>query len=387
MKNLLIILFAFSTLTVQAQVTVASGDHVVEIGTVLSSYLNFRTIKPDASNQNQNNDRFRLRDARFYISGRIGNDYEYKLQADLSSLGAREVDPETPALYDAYIKYKGFKPFNITAGYGKLPYSRFSMVAFKHSPYWQRAQVVRGDLFSRRDVGVMLDKSLWNQQINIYAGVYTGVGELFLQGDNDPSGAFEYVGRIDFAFPSRYRYQDIDTKISPVPMFAIGANTRYSNRNLPEGASFISGHDGRYGIKVINGKKLGVGIDATFQYQGFSAQFESQLFKATPQHPDDPNLRGLPPELTNGYFKFGGLVAQANYFFKPAKTIISGRYEELNLNDLIPGSSQRLSGAIAFQINGFRSMIKAQYFNILREESIDPLRWTEQFRIGWQFVL
>src|SRR5690606_4134466 len=115
-------------------------------------------------NQNKNKDRFKLRDARFFIEGRIGNTYEYKLQADLSSLGATEVDPESPALYDAYITYKGFEPVNITVGYGKLPYSRASMVAFANSPYWQRAEVVRGDLFPRRDVGITLDKSLWKSR-------------------------------------------------------------------------------------------------------------------------------------------------------------------------------------------------------------------------------
>jgi Phosphate-selective porin O and P len=386
-KQLIIFVFVFTFITTKAQVTIGTGDHVVEIGGVFSTYLNFRTIKEEATNQNKNKDRFKLRDARFFIEGRIENKYEYKIQADLSSLGASETDPESPALYDAYIKYKGFKPFNITVGYGKLPYSRASLVAFTNSPYWQRAEVVRGDLFSRRDVGVTLDQSLWNNRINVYAGAYTGTGEVFWQGDNDPSGAFEYIGRIDFSYPSRYRYQDIDTRVSPVPMISIGTNARYSKRDLPVGETFITGEAGPYGIKVIDGKRLGIGIDASFQYKGFSAQFETQQLKATPNNAKDPNLRGLPKELTKGYFKSGGWIAQANYFIQPAKTIVSGRYEQLDLNDLVPGNSRRLSAAVAYQLNGSRSMIKAQYFKILKEESIDPLRWTEQFRIGWQLAL
>lgn len=387
MKKLIIIVFVFFCITAKAQVTVSSGDHVVEIGGVFSSYLNFRTIKDNASNQNKNKDRFKLRDARFFIEGRIENKWEYKIQADLSSLGATETDPESPALYDASITYKAFKPFNITMGYGKLPYSRASMVAFTNSPYWQRAEVVRGDLFSRRDVGITLDQSLWKHRINLYAGAYTGTGEVFWQGDNDASGAFEYIGRVDFSYPSRYRYQEIDTRVSPVPMVSVGANARYTKRNLPDGGTFITGQTGPYGIKTIDGERLGLGVDISFQYKGFSAQFETQQFKATPNKANDPNLRGLPKELTNGYFKSGGWVTQANYFIKPARTIVSARFENLDLNDLVPGSSQRFSAALAYQLGGARSMIKAQYFKVTKEDVMDPLRWTEQFRIGWQLAL
>ena len=67
------------------------------------------------------------------------------------------------------------------------------------------------------------------------------------------------------------------------------------------------------------------------------------------------------------------------------KTIVSARYEELDLNDLVKGRSERFSTAIAYQMNGYNAMIKFQYFNIIKEESIDPLKWDEQFRLGMQF--
>lgn len=55
------------------------------------------------------------------------------------------------------------------------------------------------------------------------------------------------------------------------------------------------------------------------------------------------------------------------------------------MNDLAVGELRRISFAYAFQFNGFISMLKAQYFMNLREEAIiDPLNWTEQFRIGLQ---
>jgi len=56
----------------------------------------------------------------------------------------------------------------------------------------------------------------------------------------------------------------------------------------------------------------------------------------------------------------------------------------LDLNDLVPGKSERFSPAIAYQINGYNAMLKFQYFNIIKEETIDPFNWKEQFRIGMQ---
>ncbi|TVQ79929.1 MAG: hypothetical protein EA358_02780 [Flavobacteriales bacterium] len=360
----------------------------MEISGGVSSYFNYRVLKPDALNQNRNKDRFRLRDAQIQIEGRIGNLYEYELQVDfvdLASFATGEIDPENPGLMDAYVRYKGLGFMDIQFGYGKLNYSRSSMVPFTQTPYWQRAQIVRGDIFSRRDVGLTLMKNLWRQRINMSAGVYTGLGEITLRGDNDASGGLEYVGRVDVAYPSRFRYRDIDTRITPIPMFALGVNARYAEKNLPEGGRFPTFSTGEYGLKVINGERYVYGLDAAFQYMGFSAQFEIHQLLARPQLENDPLFRGLPVEIHEGFVRAGGYFGQVNYFSKKFKTILSGRFEELNLTDLEQGASQRLSIAVAYQIRGFDSMIKFQYFSILSEETlVDPLRWTEQFRIGWQ---
>ena len=36
-----------------------------------------------------------------------------------------------------------------------------------------------------------------------YAGIYTGVGEVVLTGTNDPSGSYEYVGRVEVSYPDK----------------------------------------------------------------------------------------------------------------------------------------------------------------------------------------
>lgn len=369
-----------------SQLTVSNGNHILEITGGVSTYYNYRVLKPESDNRNK--DRFRLRDAQLKLEGRIGNVWEYELQADFVDIAQASngiVDPENPGLMDAFVVYKGLRFMNVQAGYGKLYYSKSSLVPFGFSPYWQRAQIVRGDLFSRRDVGVTLSKSFWRQQINVHAGIYTGLGEFSLNGDNDASGKPEYVTRIEFAYPSRSRYRDIDDKISHIPMFSLGINGRYTNKTLPDGREFPNGAAGEFGYKAVNGKRYIYGLDAHFQYMGISGQFEIHQIRVEPNSPSDALFQGLNEEQTKGYVLAGGYLAQLNYFAIDLKTIFSVRYEELDLSDLVPGKSQRISPAIAYQINGYNALIKFQYFNILNEESIDPLRWTEQFRIGINF--
>jgi hypothetical protein len=374
---------------VWTQVTISNGNHNLEISGALSGYYNYRILKPDAANQDLNNNRFRMRDAQIQLEGRVGTTWEYEFQFDIADIasGQSMVDGENPGLMDAYIKFKGIKYFDIQAGFGKTPYSRNSMVPFVFSPYWQRAQIVRGDIFTRRDMGITLSQSFWKQRINIYGGIYNGLGEISLRGDNDATGSVEYIARADFAYPARFRYREVDDRHVPLPMFQIGVNGRYTKRNLPEGGTFPAFSEGEYGLRVLDGERYVYGFDAAFMFKGFSGMFEIHQFRGQPRLDSHPLLQGLPLEQTNKYFLAGGWVAQMNYFFKSWKTIVSIRYEQLDLNDLVSGRSERLSFALAYQINGYNSMIKFQYFNILQEEDlIDPLRWTEQFRIGWQFL-
>lgn len=388
MKNTLYIasLLLFVRFASNAQVSLSNGNHMIEISGSASTYYNHRVLKETSNNHNK--DRFKLRDAQLKIEGRIKDIWAYELQVDFADIAANdtgEIDPENPGLMDAYVQYKGLDWFDIKLGYSKVPYSRSSMTPFGFSPYWQRAELVRGSMFNRRDVGLTLSKGFWKQRVNIAAGVYTGLGEISLNGDNDASGNPEFIGRAEVAYPSRFRHREIDDRHTPIPLFSFGVNGRYANKKLPDGRIFPEGAQGEYGMKVIDGKKYAYGFDLAVQYMGFSGQFELHQIKGEPQKQNDPLYLGLPLDQTEGYFLAGGYVAQLNYFIKDWKTIVSARFEELDLNDLAKGNSQRFSPAIAYQIKGFDAMIKFQYFNILKEESsIDPLRWTEQFRIGLQ---
>ncbi|WP_312750905.1 porin [Epilithonimonas hominis] len=385
MRKIYILGMLFISQIVFSQVTISNGNHVVEISGLISSYYNYRPLKEGF--ENKKNNRFELRDAQLQIEGRIGKIWEYELKYDFAdaSYNGEDFDAENPGLMEASVTYNGLKFVDIQGGYGKLYYGRSSIVPFQYSPFWQRAIIAKGDLQSARDLGITLKKDFWNQKVNAYAGIYTGLGEMSVKnGDNDASGKFEYVGRVDVSYPSRVRYRDIDDDISPIPMFQLGLNARYADKALPSGKTFPPGAAGDYDWKMINGKRYGYGLDFFAMYKGVSAEFEIHKIKAEPQNASDPLYKGYTLEQTGGYVQAGGFLTQLNYNFKKINTIFSVRYEELDLNDLVPGKAKRFSGAVAYKINGYNAMIKAQYFNILQEESIDPLKWKEQFRIGFQ---
>jgi len=389
MKSFISIALLSVVSTTFAQFTISSGKNTMEISTSFSTFYNSRTL--NAGETDHSKDRFKLRDAQLGIDGRVGNDFEYTLKVDFADMAANNIntviDPENPGLLAANVTYKGFSFCDIEMGYGKLHYSRNTMVPFENTAYWQSAEITRGSIFSVRDIGVTFIKNFWKQRANAYLGVYSGLGEYSLNGDNDPSGGLEYVGRFDISYPCRFRYREVDDRHTPIPMFSIGVAGRYADKSLPAGSAFPTGASSSYGLKVIDGKRYVYGFDAAFQYMGFSGQFEIHQLKMEPQNANDPLFQNYTPAQTKGYVLAGGYLAQLNYYIKDWGTILSARYEEVDLNDLVKGKSQRFSPAVAYKLKGYNAMIKFQYFKIFKDESIDTFNWKDQYRLGMQFSL
>jgi hypothetical protein len=407
--KVLFLLLGFFPLFGFSQISLTNGQHNLEISGTISTFYNQRFYtEGNPENRIDDNpnlpfdkgkDRFALRDAQFQFEGRVGKDWEYELQIDFADLVNTTDVGENPGLMDAWAQYKGLKILDIRAGYQKIPYSRNSLVPFIYSPFWQRSEMTRGEFFSRRDIGITLEKALWNQRVNLYAGLYTGMGEQILTkygGDNDPSGNFEYVARADVAFPSRYRYRDFDINHSPIPMFAIGLAARYVKRTY---SSFLPGDD--YYLRVISGEKQMATADFSFQYKGFSAQAEYHLAQINPTQNIDPDAgnerfrenRGTKDfkigDLPTSFFRAGGFLGTLSYSNRKLKSILSIRYDNFNPNDLVKENTEEtLSFAYAYMINAFNAMLKMQYWYRLPDRK-NPLiqRFDDQFRIGLQFLL
>lgn len=409
MRNQFILLLSFclSGLPALAQISLDNGYHNLEISGMLSAFYNKRfyssgnpgnRIEENPANPfDKSKDRFSLRDMQIQFEGRVGRRFEYEFQVDFADLLNQSDIGENPGILDAHATWKPASGPHLKVGYQKIPYSRNSLVPFSYSPYWQRAEISRGEVFSRRDVGVVLSKSLWKQRVNLYGGVFSGMGEQILSvngGENDPSGTFEYTARIDMAWPSRFRYGDYDINRSSKPMFQAGFAARSVYRRY---SSFLPGDD--YYLRVMAGSREGWTADLSGQWKGFSAQVEIHRLRYRPADRIDTSgsrfreERGTRAQkigtAPTAYFLAGGLIATLSYSSRKLKSVISLRYDHLNPNDLVAGNSeQSLTFAYAYLINGFQSAIKAQYSYRLADRS-DPAiqRFDDQLRVGWQFML
>ncbi|MES2389490.1 MAG: hypothetical protein V4543_15915 [Bacteroidota bacterium] len=371
-----------------AQYSFQSGDNTIQVSGLAAVYYNNRILKP--GNDNYKNNRFTLRNLQFELEARNGKNWETKFKVDfakiMSNTDPANFDPENPGISNAYVQYSGL-PVKFKFGFDKLPYSQGSLNDVFGTPFWSRGILTGGDLFSRRDMGLTLHYPCWQQRINVYGGVYTGMGENMLtMSDSDPSGHYEYVGRIDVAYPTRYRYNEIDLVHVPIPMFRIGANARYTDKTQTAGNTLPLGLGGNYGVRVINGKRLVYGLDASAQYMGFSAQAEFHVINLQPADPSDILFNNTTAAFNGGKVLSGGLLTRVNYNSLLLRSTLSCQFENLNLNNLVPGTEQLLSVAYAYNVKGFDSVLKVQYYHPLKEDqNSDPLKWTDQIRLGYQY--
>jgi hypothetical protein len=303
-----------------AQFSVSKGKDNFQISLRSCTFYNNRLYLPEALDLKK--DRIRLRDMQAEFKARFSNQWKVVLQVDFADLASGSIEDEDNGLMEAHVTYRasGNGP-EIQIGFDKVPYSRSSLTSLYATPFFSRAEVVSGDFFARRDVGVLVTQGLKNDRVMLYGGAYTGMGEASLRGDNDASGTLEYVGRVELSYPSKFRHSDIDDKISQRPMISIGANARYTEKKTDTGIDYF--------IKTINGSKSVIGFDIAFQYKGLSFLYELHRAHMLP----NDTLRLL--NSGGNYINAGGYLAQLVYKYRPWHSAVAIRYDEINPNDLL----------------------------------------------------
>jgi len=384
----------FCSSTGFSQTTFTNGENVLELSGTIAAYYNWRFLDPNNPNNHVNNNisqpldkknnGFGLGTARLNLAGMYGSKYEYRLEFDMDALGtpASSSNPGNYSpLLNAYFVYKPVRGFSIKAGYAKLPYSANNMAYYPNQPYWSRAQIVSGDIFSRRDLGVTLQQSLLHEHIRIWAGIYTGMGEYSItnvtSGNYDANGKPEYAGRIDFS-TNKYDFNSIyDTRNSQRPVISVGFNGRYTEKT--QTITGLSDYD----LKIISGKKTIIGMDAAIAYKGISAQFEIHQLIISPTNADTARLQGK----NTTYFRAGGLFGQLNYYNRKLKSGVYVRYDNFIPNDLVKDNmEQTLSFGYNFFLKGFKSMLRTQYLYRLDKNNPNLLKVSDELRIGWQYM-
>jgi len=294
-----------------------------------------------------------------------------------------------PGFKAAYVQYNGFK-VRIKLGYDKLPFSLGNIEHEHETPFWDRANLTSGDLFSRRDIGLTLNTDFWKSRFNVYAGAYSGMGENFFEYGQDESGTLEYVARAEFCYPGKMSYEEIDEENSPVLHFRIAGNVRYEDKTEPGGVTMASLYPdavGMYGTSLISGQRTIYGGDATVKYRGLSATFETDILNMKPSSANDPLFNATPESFNKGVVNAGGYVVTLNYDWEKIRSVLSARYENFNANDLIAGNQGWLGFAYSYKINGFNSCAKIEYLIPTTEDvNSNPLKYTSQLRVGYQIV-
>lgn len=351
-----------------AQFSLYRPNSAIEFSGNITAFYNLRFYDSGATDKSKN--RFELDYAVFRLDGIHNKVWNYQLQINNAAL--IYTSSSDGFLMQADVAYNSLNDaLSIDAGFNKVPFCRSSLIPNTESPFLQRPGVARGGVFNRRDAGVTVRYSMMNKLINFYGGAYTGIVDPKLEGENDPSGKLEYIGRIELSYPARFRYREVDLSSVPVPMIALGANARAAEKKLTSG--------GDYPYQTLDGKKLGYGGDVTIAWKGFSAMAELVHFKMTPN--DSLLLLGKPTD----YFKAGGVVLSANYFSRPIHSVFAIRYDTFNPNDLIIGDTEStLSFAYNYLFDSQRAALKIHYFKRIKDKDASKVWSDDQMRMALQ---
>ncbi len=372
--------------------TLSSDKNTLQIGGRIAFYYENRFLKSGYTNLAHNG--FDVKDMDLDVQGHTASKFTYEVHYSLidiitAATTQNTAAPMSPGFKAAYIQYDGFK-IHIKFGYDKVPFSQSNLSHEHETPNWSHPNLTGGDLYSRRDLGITLNTSLWKKRINLYAGAYSGLGETVFQYGGDASGTFEYVGRAEFSYPSKMSYNTIDEQNSPILHFRVAANARYEDKTQPGGATILSGYPdavGVYNTYMISGKRTIYGGDALLMYRGLSLTIEDVIMNMHPSSQSDPLYNGTKSTVNNGVVNAGGFISSLSYDWLKAKSVFTVGYENTNPDDLIPGHMEWLTLGYAYTLNSFNSCAKVEYYIPTVEDVIQkPTKYTGQLRIGYQIV-
>jgi hypothetical protein len=375
--------------------TLSSDNNTLQIGGRVSWYYENRFLKSGITNLDHNG--LALKDADMDFLGKTANKFTYEFHYSLADLVnqantwqyPKNASPTTPGFKAAYIEYQGFK-IHIKMGYDKVPFSQSNIQHEHETPFWSHPNLTSGDFFSRRDVGITLNTSVYKNRINLYAGAYSGMGENFFEYGQDESGTFEYIARAEFCYPGKMSYSEIDEENSPILHFRIAGNIRYEDKTQPGGNTVDALYPdevGAYNTRMVNGQRTVYGGDAIIKFKGLSLTLEDDILNMKPSNSTDPLFNATAASFNKGVVHAGGFISDLNYNSQKIKSVFSVGYENTNANDLIAGNMQWLNFGYAYKVSGFNSVAKIEYYYPLQEDAnSNPLKYTGQIRVGYQIV-
>lgn len=199
------------------------------------------------------NDRFYLRRARLGVSGRLIEEFDFKVEGEFANSLAGGTTAASSVMTDGYINWNHFTWANVKVGQFKTP---FGYEFITSAPKLFTAERTLGmDMLSlKRQIGVQVAGDLFGKRLSYAGGLFNGTGANVSANDN---GKFLYIGRV-----SGVPWQG--TLLAQTARWSVGADgyTSIDNGISVPPAFGITG-------KSFTGKRKGVGVDSQFHLGRF----------------------------------------------------------------------------------------------------------------------
>ncbi|MEL7124318.1 MAG: porin [Bacteroidota bacterium] len=344
------------------QTTFSSGNHVLEMTGIINTYLSYfdRNAEEDQFG-------FELRDVRFLLSGEHYPAFKYQIMVDFADLGSS--DSLENFLQDAYVNIDLPSKFDLFVGFQRMPFGRNSNVSTFSSVFHERPFISGGSLYYRRNLGLVVRKKFMDDLINLHVGLFNGGNSLRLR--DSKSNTMSFVFRTDLSFPTKILYEEVDVRLTPVPLFSIGLNTMFTQHEREVEQNFFP--------IEIDGQKWISAIDLAFFFQGFSFQLEATQSWANRNNSATQDLADA--------FESYGLHFSTNYFFKNINSLLSFRYEIFNPdNSRYDHDFQSISVGFNFLVNQSHDQVfRAEYRHFFEDNNDTTFSNSREVHLGFQF--
>ncbi len=392
LKNTLLVLFAFTCISVSAQETIGPkfGKGIFNIVGQDSTWsmkigARMQFLGSAVWQEGESGDvNFLVRRARLKFDGyAFTPKLKYKLELGLSNRDMAGSNLQTAyapnMILDAVMKYSFAKNLEFWFGQTKLPGNRERVISSANMQMVDRS-ILNSNFNIDRDLGIQLrhNFNLTDQfVVREVLAISQGEGRNVATGN---LGGLQYTGRLEFLpmgnFEGNGDYSGSDLKRESKPKLAIGATYNFNNdavKTRGNLGSYMVSDIGFYETNITD-----VFVDAMFKYNGisFMAEYANRDAK-------DPIAKNSDGTETGDVVRVGhGLNFQGGYLFKD-NWEVSGRYSNVTLDESVTGiiPDNQYTLGLSKYIVGHALKVQTDVTFIDLVDKSDVVMWRLQFDI------
>lgn len=338
-------------------------------------------------------DTFAFRRARVALEGRVFDDFEYQIDAELR-------DAQHP-WRDVYVNYRRFEAFEIQGGKFKVPFGLDQLTSVFNNNFVART-LIGNQLAPGRDRGVMVHGRLADEVVQYQAGWFEHDGDNVEFSEELSENELNPVPAVDGSWAGRVELHPWEPTRGNLRSAQFGVN--FTTGTLAEGLYGLRGRTvGGFGFfepVYVKGQRLRLGVDGRWTPGPFSVTAEYNRVV------DERNGQGLgdvdlPDAIAQGWSvagtwaltgerKAGGIEPRRPLFQGGMGAFeVAARYDELRFSseddpafadeppfsnpraaNILPNRDRVLTLGGSWYLNRFGRII----FNAIRESIQDPAR-------------